>query len=642
MATPRPARITGRNANPGAVYPGFGRRWILHLVIFVALVAATVVLYQPAVSLGFFNLDDEEYVVSNPHLRGPAGPSLVRILTQPYAANYSPTHLLSYFVDARLAGIDPRAFHLSSHLWAGAVAGFVYLLAVMLLGRWWCGLIAGALFVVHPAHVEAVAWISSRKDLVAAAFTLPAMAAYLQYRRAGPRARAWYAVSLVLFTFGLAGKLSVVVAPAILFLLDVCVERRRGWGLVLDKIPYGLIALFFALRTMGAQPPTRHQPDLFVIGHSFLQNLKLLSGWGPYVVMRPRPELAISPFHYAVVALAPFVLLGLPGLFGRRRLVTVLFYWVVLALIPSQVLSFVHPVADRYLFFPSVGLCLLLGWAAREAAGRRGRSGAGIALAGLAGLAAWWTVHTRSYLREWSDPRSVWYAAALKSSDLLVAQYLGSHYQDEADRIAPRAVADPEKAPGLRRLAEAVWSEDPRREALLAEWRDGKFGPVTREYQVHLRTFAGALFDRAEAQRKTEVVPNLYFRRGKLALDSGDPERARREFQAALQQAAQHTAASVRQELTVRSHHALALIEWRERNYPEAMRWLTRAEEQQRQFGGRWIPDIAQQRERLAGLINLSSGAPSATPIPTPSGPQPETPSGRPPDGPAAAPPGGS
>src|SRR6266851_1570059 len=102
-------------------------------------------------------------------------------------------------VDYALGGLNAYAFHLSSNLWAGLVAGFVFLIALALTGRRIVAVAAALLFVVHPAHVEAVAWVSSRKDLVSAAFALPSLLAYMRYRRGGVAALRWYVVSVLLF-----------------------------------------------------------------------------------------------------------------------------------------------------------------------------------------------------------------------------------------------------------------------------------------------------------------------------------------------------------------------------------------------------------------------------------------------------------
>src|SRR5262249_16761662 len=154
-------------------------------------------------------VDDPQYVVDNPWIRGIVFENLRHILSKPYFANYSPVHLLSYSFDYVFAGLNAFVFHLSSNIWGGVVAGFVFLLSFSLTGSGLVAVAGAALFIVHPAHVEAIAWISSRKDLVAAAFALPSMFAYLRYRQGGSAARRWYVASVLLFFFAVAGKLSV-------------------------------------------------------------------------------------------------------------------------------------------------------------------------------------------------------------------------------------------------------------------------------------------------------------------------------------------------------------------------------------------------------------------------------------------------
>jgi protein O-mannosyl-transferase len=114
-------------------------------------------------------------------------------------------------LDYAISGFNAYAFHLSSNLWSGIVASFVYLVALTLTQHRLTAIAAAVLFVVHPVHVEAVAWISSRKDLIAVAFVLPSLLAYVKYRKRS--AITWYVASLLLFLLALLGKLSVV-APS--------------------------------------------------------------------------------------------------------------------------------------------------------------------------------------------------------------------------------------------------------------------------------------------------------------------------------------------------------------------------------------------------------------------------------------------
>ena len=159
-----------------SVLPG---PWQLNTVIVLLCTLATAALYAGDLGLGFFRIDDPQYVVGNAWIQGVSWEHIRQILSSPYYLNYSPLHLFSYMLDHAIAGLNARAFHLSSNLWAGFVAGFVYLAALALTQHRATAIAAAALFVVHPVHVEAVAWISSRKDLVAAAFVLLSFLAYL-------------------------------------------------------------------------------------------------------------------------------------------------------------------------------------------------------------------------------------------------------------------------------------------------------------------------------------------------------------------------------------------------------------------------------------------------------------------------------
>jgi uncharacterized membrane protein (UPF0136 family) len=186
--------------------------------------------------------------------------------------------LLSYALDYAVGGLNAYAFHLSSNLCAGVVAGFVYLVALALTQQRITAVVTAFLFVVHPAHVEAVAWISSRKDLVAAAFVLPCVLTYLKYRRRG--AIGWYIVSLLLFFFALLGKLSVAAFPAVLVVIDLVLEKRPLRRSVIDKVPFLVPAVMVAVAVQHAQPSTGLQPDPAVNARAFFQSLWLLTGAG--------------------------------------------------------------------------------------------------------------------------------------------------------------------------------------------------------------------------------------------------------------------------------------------------------------------------------------------------------------------------
>src|SRR5262249_10147206 len=142
-------------------------RWWLHGLVVVFLLLGNFGLYHRTIPLGFLSVDDADYVQNNPYIEKLDGPNLKFILTQAYAANYGPANILSYAADIAIAGgKKASAIHFSSVVWHGWVVCMVYLLAFTIRPNVLMAAAAALLFMLHPAHVEVVAWISSRKDLV--------------------------------------------------------------------------------------------------------------------------------------------------------------------------------------------------------------------------------------------------------------------------------------------------------------------------------------------------------------------------------------------------------------------------------------------------------------------------------------------
>jgi len=205
-------------------------RWWWHAVIILGLLLVNLILYRGTFDLGFLSVDDADYVLNNPYIDSFSAANLKHIFTVPHSANYAPAHILSYSADVALTGGKSAfAMHLSNVLWHGWVVCMVYLLAFTIRAEITSATAAALLFLLPPAHVEVVAWISSRKDLVATGFAVLAMTCYLLSRRHERRRAWWYAASLLSFLLASAGKQSVILLPAVMLVWDILVEKRRNW-----------------------------------------------------------------------------------------------------------------------------------------------------------------------------------------------------------------------------------------------------------------------------------------------------------------------------------------------------------------------------------------------------------------------------
>src|SRR5262245_21554593 len=223
-----------------------------NVVIAVGLAALVGLVFGSAVAFDFIGLDDRDYVADNPRvLGGLTAEGVAWAFTTTEQSNWHPLTWLSLMLDAEWGG-DPGAYHLTNVL--------LHLVNTLLLfhvldratsARWRSAVVA-ALFAVHPLHVESVAWIAERKDVLSTSFMLLALGAYVRYReRPGP---ARYACVFFAMALGLLAKPMLVTLPAVLVLLDFwplgrldrSIESwrralRPPWGALFDKLP--LVAL---------------------------------------------------------------------------------------------------------------------------------------------------------------------------------------------------------------------------------------------------------------------------------------------------------------------------------------------------------------------------------------------------------------
>ncbi len=353
-------------------------------LVAAGLVALVLAIYGQTVTFDFVLYDDPDYVVHNPVVREGLTPhGLAWALTTVHASNWHPLTWVSHMLDCEVYGLRPAGHHLTSVVLHVLNCLLLFGLLRRLSGDFWPSTFVAALFAVHPMHVESVAWVAERKDVLSTMFFLLAALAYVGYARRGGAAR--YAAVAALFALGLMAKPMVVTLPLVLLLFDYWpLQRGRPWiALVLEKLPLFALAGVSAVATLLAQRAggSMESNDLVPLP---LRVVNATVSYARYViktvwptdlsVLYPHPNLAggtpWSPWQLA--AAGSFVVVVTVIVFAvrdRRRypLVGWMFYLVTLLPVIGLVQVGQQAMADRYTYLPSIGLFVVVAWGARDA-----------------------------------------------------------------------------------------------------------------------------------------------------------------------------------------------------------------------------------------------------------------------------------
>jgi Flp pilus assembly protein TadD len=405
-------------------------------VIAVGLVLAVTVAFLPALDGRFLDWDDEIYVTANPHIAdGLSWRTLRAVVTTTHTGNWIPLTWLSHALDRTLFGLEPRGHHamaLALH-----VANTVLLLIVLhrMTGAVWSSAAVAALFGLHPLHVESVAWISERKDVLSTFFWLLGLLAYARYVERGSPGR--YALVVLAFVLGLLAKPMLVTFPFVLLLLDYWPLGRLSWRAAREKIPLIVLSAAFAVgaflaqRVEGAIAATQVGVGDRIANAlvSYVRYLALAawpSGLSPWY---SHPAVEGPPLTAPTIGVAIVVLLGASALAlacaRTRPYVTVGWLWYVGTLVPVIGLIQVGAsgMADRFTYVPLIGVFIAVAWTAAalplwsHGAPRR----VGVAVLGV--LLVVLGVLTWRQTKVWHDPATFWATTLERNPRAAIAHY---------------------------------------------------------------------------------------------------------------------------------------------------------------------------------------------------------------------------
>lgn len=382
----------------------FKRRYARYFIAaFVMLV--TVAVYLPALQGEFMALwDDDQYVYENEHIRSLDIAFFKWAFLKLNVYNWHPLTWVSHAVDYAIWGPNPLGHHLTSIVFHSVNSFLVVLLAVMLMniyrtkktkrkapevlpddsGVLIAGAVTGLTFGLHPVHVESVAWVAERKDVLCAFFFLLSILAYLRYASAELRRqkRVLYLLSIMFFTFALLSKPMAVSLPVVLLVLDVYPLGRLKQGhfnrdVFMEKAPFFILSVLSSVLTVLAQKYGGAISSLEVYpfwarcwigvrgGAFYLFKMIWPANLAPFYPYPAKDALFSIEFFASVFVVAAVTFFCIISWRRQKIYLTVLAYYIVTLLPVSGIIQVGgQAVADRYSYLPSLGPTFLVGLAA--------------------------------------------------------------------------------------------------------------------------------------------------------------------------------------------------------------------------------------------------------------------------------------
>ncbi len=568
------------------------RKHLLWVCLLLAL--STLAVYWPVTRHGFVNYDDTDYVTANPHVQaGLTAKGLAWLWHSEVARNWHPVTMVSHMLDCQLYGMRAGWHHLTSLLFHTANAVLLFLLLFKMTSALWRSGIVAALFALHPLHVESVAWIAERKDVLSTFFFLLTLGAYVAYVRTSqdqshetersakahirhaktppPITHYWYAcywLAVLLFALGLMSKPMLVTVPFVLLLLDYWPLRRlerqsQGFKpstwlpLVWEKLPFLALSAVSCVITYrvqhsgGAVLDVANLPMGARIANALMSYVRYLGKmvWPEglaalYLRKAPWPAWEVGLAALALLAVTVVVL----RLARRRPYLAMGWFWYLGTLIPviGLVQVGMQTMADRYTYIPLIGIFIALAWGGCELANRWRVPLAGQGTATVLVLAAC-ALLARKQLGWWATSETLFGRMIQVGEGNYLAHYNMGNLYSRQDKLAD-AAAHYEAA--LRSEPNYAEAHSNLGAVLL---RQGRFDEALAHYATAVRlkpeylyyfNFANAQMD---AGRPSEAVPNYqhalrlnpnssqaHHNLGMALRAQGQAEQAMAEFRAAL------------------------------------------------------------------------------------------------------------
>ncbi|MBI5216558.1 MAG: tetratricopeptide repeat protein [Ignavibacteriae bacterium] len=426
-------------------------------VIILLLIIFTVIAFADVFTSGFINYDDPDYVTENIHVREGITPQTIKwAFTTTLQANWHPLTWLSLAFDYSLFGLNATSFHAMNFLFHLLSSIFLFFIFERMTHSRWQSAFVAFVFALHPLHVESVAWISERKDVLSGFFGILTIGAYIVFRQSSNKK--YYFLMLAFFILGLMAKPMLVTLPFVLLLLDYWPLNRFAIGTskthrkpnsrqlfqqsVIEKIPLFLFSAASSIVTFLVQ----QQGKAMLFGETLPFQKRIVNAivsYAQYVgkaiyptnlsIFYPHQGKTLSSIEVGIA----IVVLALITYFAwkqkvQRPYLLIGWLWFLGTLVPviGIVQIGMQGLADRYMYLPIIGLAIMVAWGVPSFL-KTWRNSRQFIIASFAIVVLCMIVGTRLYASKWKDTTSLFsHALSVTSNNYIAHDCLGTELAD--------------------------------------------------------------------------------------------------------------------------------------------------------------------------------------------------------------------
>ena len=425
----------------------------LNLYYLIFIVLLTVIVYSNSLHNDFTNWDDHKNIHENPDIKALSGENIKKIFSTFYVGMYQPLVTLSFAAEYHFFKYDPFFYHLDNLILHIVNVILVFMLIFKISGRREISFIVSLLFAIHPMHVESVAWISERKDVMYSLFYLTSIIFYLRYidklkvknkKSNNIIFNNQYILSISFFILSLLSKSAAITLPVLLLLFDYYYSRLTIKSII-EKIPFFILSLIFIIITFHSQtsaliPNTAYvKPFNRIFLASYAISYYLIRLVLPFNLSAIHPfrgsNIALPKEYYFsfIVIVAICVMVIFIKRFRKEILFGLIFFLITVSLV-IQIIPFGESiVSERYTYIPYLGLFFIIGYFAdfvyTKFALKKGIRVSVIII--IFGLTGYYSILSYNRNKIWKNNVTLWTDALSKTPASLVCLQLGLSMEEE-------------------------------------------------------------------------------------------------------------------------------------------------------------------------------------------------------------------